>query len=297
MKTCLLYGSAIAWLTACGSPQELGTAAGGASSTSLGSSDGGHSSSAGGATSSGGTTNAHTSAQSGGTTASATVGTGGGGNGGTSAGATPTACVGTLDDVNLLSGQPCPVTYCDALIQASCDVLKSPLTHSELESCGSFGAAKVSFSISPTQQQVCYYVGNILRGITLSSDSPAFCDNSSSNVTGGAVLSNCSSPTVLCDKLANSGTGGTGQGGATGTGATTPIPPAKCFNRVSSTCMPCCDPTPLDCANLPDGYPGYSCSEPPIAAGGATSTVPIGMWPGNDYCSCRCRGGQWACDC
>ena len=204
---------------------------------------------------------------------------------GSSTGEISTSCTGTLEEVNRLSAQPCPATYCDAVIQGSCDALKSPVTRSE--TCGAFGTANVSYSIGTKQHQVCYYTVNNLRGVTLSSDSPSYCNKSSKNMVGGEVTTCADPTTVLCDKAANSGAGGSGQTG------TTPIPPAKCFNRFSYTCMPCCDPTPPDCANLPDGYPGYSCSQPPVAAGGAGSMVGYGK----DFCVCRCSGGQWGCGC
>ncbi len=42
----------------------------------------------------------------------------------------------------------------------------------------------------------------------------------------------------------------------------------------------CCpDPAP-DCANEPDGYPGYAC-----------------VSRGNQYCSCSCSQHVWSCGC
>ena len=47
-----------------------------------------------------------------------------------------------------------------------------------------------------------------------------------------------------------------------------------------SPVVACCpDPAP-DCANEPDGYPGYAC-----------------VSRGNQYCSCACQAHVWQCLC
>jgi hypothetical protein len=72
-----------------------------------------------------------------------------------------------------------------------------------------------------------------------------------------------------------------GQGGGAGADGGEGGLPMDCVDMFhGGTPAVCCpDPAP-DCSKEPDGYPGYLCID-----------------KGNQFCSCACGGGMWACGC
>jgi hypothetical protein len=115
-----------------------------------------------------------------------------------------------------------------------------------------------------------------LVGATVTDAGNHFCDDTSATISAGQQLPSECAQRSLCDQTLNSGAGGAPDDGS-------PEQPVRaCFNRLSSTCGPCCPATTPDCSDKPGGFPGYSCTPADIPA---------------SFCSCACGAGEWMCGC
>jgi hypothetical protein len=173
-------------------------------------------------------------------------------------------------------GSGCPATLCAAQVWASaCGSFRSSSGSSSLNVCGDVLTITVNYS--ETRGRSCYYDvragavgtnGNLV-GLEYWDGAGSFCGGTSQHVRAGRVPTNCdeSSAQALCD-------------GTTSSAAPAQEPPAACFDLFSRTCAPCCEATPPDCSDKPDGYPGYKC-----------------VSRENAFCSCSCGAGSWKCAC
>lgn len=195
------------------------------------------------------------------------------GTGGESNGAD--ACTGSFEEVNAI-WMKCPNTVCQALKEVTCDPSDQGYPFDATSDCGDW--ARVRFDIGGTHGKDCFYHRGGLVAASASDDVPTFCDDTSFSITSDPLPTNWPSTEWSCPLSQYGYCEEMTVGGFGGAFDDVIVPEASCFDEFSRGCMPCCSGTPPDCADKPNGYPGYSCH-----AGG--------------YCSCQCFGGEWSCAC
>jgi len=201
-------------------------------------------------------------------------------------------CTGDLNTVASSWWTTCPPTLSAARAWAeSCSALQ-PRAETRVTTCG----LRVTITLDyATHGKECYYEvlppcdgEGELVGAEAWDDVPSYCNGTSTQIQAGRTSLRCARDAkqsrVVCVGT-NPVEPVDGAGGAAGAGGEDPVPesgPAltACYNAFGSTCEPCCPTTTPECADKPDGYPGYACTPAP-----------------KSFCSCTCNGGQWRCGC
>jgi hypothetical protein len=220
-------------------------------------------------------------------------GAGSSGDGGSSGGGQAGSCTGSLDSVSKAARFACPPTLCDgqAWAMASCSLWLS-VSAATGRLCP--GLSALTLTLTDGETETCIYadkrapLGNdpsgpmldgALVGVRVTANNPRFCAGTADAISAGQQLpSDCAEPQLgnICARASGSGQGTPSDDDASA--------PAACPDAFSSSCAPCCPALKPECADKPDGYPGYSCTPPPT--NGSAS-----------YCSCSCSAGQWQCGC
>jgi hypothetical protein len=186
------------------------------------------------------------------------------------------ACAGTLDEASNAFGIPCPVGVCAATAWGeTCNSLPVSVLNATESFCVATTKLKtITVNISATRGKACHYEippvwlgsgdGPRLVGAEAWDDTNTFCSGASKRITGGTVGTDCtpSDSKILCE-------GGAAKGDTH---------PNGCFAPFDSRCAPCCPVEPPDCADRPDGYPGFAC-----------------VRADDGFIGCSCQGGSWAC--
>jgi hypothetical protein len=187
------------------------------------------------------------------------------------AGEANSSCVGSIDELQQLSGDECPTAWCPAQDRASdCNSLPSTVSGTSTVECA--GARAIEIEHSNGDVTTCYYMNQSfglaspdLMGLVLSSKTRRFCGGNSTRIASSNVPQACDGPaTVWC-------------AGTTRDPTAKPASPS-CFNNFSSSCSTCCPVQTPDC----------SVEQPSVA-----SCTPAD----NSFCSCGCFSGKWQCFC
>lgn len=202
------------------------------------------------------------------------------------------SCMGSLEGVSKAARFACPPALCDATAwaMASCSLWVS-VSAATGRACP--GLSAFTLTLTDGETETCIYkhtpsgndlsgpmLDGALVGVRVTANDQRFCAGAADAISAGQPLpSDCAEPQpgTLCDRAAASSSGSTPSNDDAAA-------PAACPDAFSSSCAPCCPALKPDCADKPDGYPGYSCTPAPTSSGAS-------------FCSCGCSAGQWQCGC
>jgi hypothetical protein len=198
------------------------------------------------------------------------------------------ACTGDLNSVAAAWWTTCPPTLSAAKAWAeSCPALQ-PRPVTSITTCG----LRVTITLDyGTHGKECYYDvvppcnGEArLAGAEAWDDVLTYCNGTANKITAGSTSLRCAGDAKQSRDVCVGASPVEEAGGAAGAGGEQPVPeePAltACYDAFGNSCQPCCPATTPECADKPDGYPGYACTPAP-----------------QSFCSCSCNGGQWTCGC